>query len=184
MLCCVFHVIRVLSVCFTLFNFVNTIMYWFCILFYSEFQNKHVHFRNQYTLSEWVHSKQSLHPSRFSNSFSIHNRSTTTFTIVIILFFSREEEETSSPAQFSIPNKRKWKAKRSDWNLSLGQAKLSPDQSLYNHIEAFLVIRDFPQVFCVFRLRKTSKSRFHSTKFGSLIYHTMRNSLDLKNWLW
>ena len=91
MLCCIFHVIKVLSACFTLFNFVNTIVYWICIIFYSKFQNKHIHSRNQYTPSEWVHSNQSFHPSQFSNSLSFHICSITTFTIVNILFYSRKE---------------------------------------------------------------------------------------------
>lgn len=95
MLCCIFHVIRVLSVWFTHFNFVNTIVYWDVLYWISEFQNKHIHSRNQYTPSEWVHSKQSFQPSQFSNSLSIHICSITTFTIVIILFFSREEEENA-----------------------------------------------------------------------------------------
>ena len=172
MLCCIFYVIRVLSVCFTFFNFVNTIVYWICIILDSEFQNKHIHSRNQYTPSEWVHSKQSFQPSQFPT----HSQ----FTFVLsphsqsLLFYSFRERKrkTPSPAQYSIPNKRIRKAIWSDRNRSLGQAISNPNQSLYNSIEAFLVIRDFISSVLCFRIEKDIEALFSLHKVWiSLLSH-------------
>lgn len=185
MLCCIFHVIRVLSVWFTLCNFVNTIVYWICIILDKRIPKQTHPFQKSIHTSEWVHqNNRSSHPNSLTHS---------QFTFVpsphsqLSLFYSIRERKrkTPSPAQYSIPNKRKWKSYLIRQKSFLGQAISSPNQSLYNHIEAFLVIRDFiSSVLRVFGLRKTLKRCFYSTKFGSPFYHTMRNSLDLKNWLW
>lgn len=172
MLCCIFHVIRVLSVCFTHFNFVNTIGYWICIILNSEYQNKHIHSRNQYTLSKWVHQKQSFHPFQFSNSLSIHICFITTFTIVIFLFFSREKKQLISPAQYAIPNKRKWKSYLIRLKSFLGTSQIKSQSITLHHIEAFLVIRDFISSVVCFRIEKDIEALFSLHKVWiSLLSH-------------
>ena len=110
MLCCIFHVIRVLSVWFTLCNFVNTIVYWICIILDKRIPKQTHPFQKSIHTSEWVHqNNRSSHPNSLTHS---------QFTFVpsphsqLLLFYSFRERrrKTPSPAQYSIPNKRKWKS--------------------------------------------------------------------------
>lgn len=146
---------------------IGFVLYWI-----SEIQNKHIHSRNQYTPSEWVHSKQSFHPSQFPT----HSQ----FTFVpsphsqLLLFYSFREgrRKTPSPAQYSIPNKRKWKSYLIRLKSFLGQAISSTNQSLYNSIEAFLVIRDFISSVLCFRIEKDIYALFSLHKVWiSLLSH-------------
>ena len=185
MSCCIFHVIRVLSVCFTLCIFVNTIVYWICIILDSKYQNKHIHSRNQYTPSEWVHQKnRSSHPnslthSQFTFALSPHSQ------LSLFYSFRERKRKTPSPARYSIPNKRKWKSYLIRLKSFFGTSQIKYQSITLQSYRSISCDCDFiSSVLHVFGLRKTSTHCFHSTKFGSPIYHTMRNSLDLKNWLW
>lgn len=165
MLCCIFHVIRVLSVCFTHFNFVNTIVYWDVLYWISEFQNKHIHSRNQYTPSEWVHQKnRSSHPNSLTHSQftfvpSLHSQS--------LLFYSFRERKrkTPSPAQYSIPNKRKWKSYLIWLNSFFGTSQIKSQSitlqsyrsiscDLWFHLKCFACFRIEKDIEASFSLHK------------------------------
>ena len=126
---------------------------------------------NTHPQSESTLINRSIHPNSLTHSHftfvqSPHSQSS------IFCSFRERKIQSFFPVQYSIPNKRKWKTKWSDWNHSLEQSKSSTNQSLYNHIEAFLVICDFISSVLCLRIEKDIEESFSLHKVWiSLLSH-------------
>ena len=134
---------------------------------------------NTHPQSESTLINRSIHPNSLTHSHftfvqSPHSQSS--------IFCSFRERKIQSFFPNNTRYQTKENGKQSDpieivlWNKP-NQAPINHSTIISKHFLYFVISS---QVFCVFGLRKTSKSCFHSTKIGSPIYHTMRNSLDLR----